>query len=303
MFVQRQGRATTHVAQRRMCFDGVVVGGEDRQAAVGDPLQQLVVAAVEHGAGLVEHRQVGLAAHVEQLLRKTGVQTHHVAALDGNMVGFEHAHQRVVADRFAAVAQVRVQVDHHAAALHAALGHVLDAERACLRRRTRVARLRHAGVGGVARADHVFAGTKAVVVDRLGHAVGIGVEHLADVREAVPLGRILQVHHDEVVAEHVGLQHVVAEQAVVHVRPPVAQRRPQHRRVAARIQHVAAGIVERQAEAKRQAFAHFGDTLLHLLRRQQIDAAALVVCTEVAPVRAGGALLPARFVSHQRVSS
>ena len=77
-------------------------------------------------------------------------------------------------------------------------------------------------------------------------------------------------------------------QPVVHVRPAVAQRRPQHRRMAARVEHVAARVVERQAQAEGQALAHFGDALLHLLRREQVQPAELVVGPEIAPGRASG---------------
>ena len=84
--------------------------------------------------------------------------------------------------------------------------------------------LGHPGVASLSRADHVFSRAKAVVINGLWHAVGIHIKQLANVRQAVPLGRILQVHHDQVVTDNVGVQDVVAEQPIVHVGPPVAQR-------------------------------------------------------------------------------
>ena len=47
-------------------------------------------------------------------------------------------------------------------------------------------------------------GAVAVVVDRLGLAIAVGIEQLADMGEAVPLGRVLAVQDDEIVADDVG---------------------------------------------------------------------------------------------------
>ena len=52
--------------------------------------------------------------------------------------------------------------------------------------------------------DQSSPGAVAVVVDRLGLAVAVGIEQLADMGEAVPLGRVLGVQDDEVVADDVG---------------------------------------------------------------------------------------------------
>ena len=49
------------------------------------------------------------------------------------------------------------------------------------------------------------------------------------------------------------------------------------RRVAARVQHVAAGIVERHGQAERLAFLDLGDALLDLGGGQLVHAAELVV--------------------------
>ena len=150
---------------------------------VGDPLQQPAIVAVERRAGRAQLRDVGIAAHLEHALAEAGVQADEIARLDRDAVRFEHAHQRVVADQRLAVAEVAAQVDHHAAALHAGRGHVLDPERG-------VADPRRRG--------------KAVVVDDLRHAVAVGVEERADVAERVPLRRELEVQRRPVVADDVG---------------------------------------------------------------------------------------------------
>ena len=146
-----------------------------------------------------------------------------------------------------------------------------------------------AGVGRVDGPDDVLARAVAVVVHGLGHAVAVGVEQLADMRQAVPLGRVLQVQDHRVVVDDVGQARVVEAELIVHVRPAVAQRGSQHRRVAPRVEHVAAGIVERQAQAERKAFADFRDALLDLVRRKQVEAPELVVRPEIPP---GGAFRP-----------
>ena len=279
-----------------MRLDRVVVGGEDREAAVGDPPQQRRVPPVEHRARAVQHLGVGVPAHLDELLREAGVQQHHVARLDDDAVGLHHAHQLLVADDRARVAKVRVQVDHHAAPLDAVARHVLHAERARAGRGLRPAARRHAGVLGIGRPEDVEAAAEAVVEHRLGQAVAVGVEHRADVREAVPLRRVLQVQHGQVVADHVAVPRVVVGQPVDHVGAAVAHRRPEHRRMTARVQRVAARQVERQRQAEGQPLADLGHALPHLLRPDQVQSPELVVGAEVAPVRTLRTAHPARGV-------
>jgi hypothetical protein len=172
---------------------------------------------------------------------------------------------------------------------------------ACRRGRARgAAALADTRVVGRLGADDVGAGAVAVVVDGLGHAVAVGVEQLTDVRETVPLGRVLQVQDRQVVADDIGLRLVVDEQSVVHVRPAIAYRGPKHRRMAARVQHVAARVVERQAQAEHAALLDFGNSFANLLRVDQVQSTELVVGAEVAPVRSGRALLPAGGGGHGR---
>ena len=63
------------------------------------------------------------------------------------------------------------------------------------------------------RSDEIDAGAVAVVVDGLVHAVAVGVELGADVRERIPLRRVLQRERHLVVVPHV----VEAVVALVHL--------------------------------------------------------------------------------------
>ena len=159
-------------------------------AAVGHPLLQLRIAAVEADRAGHQLLAVGLLVHLQQHLGEAGAEQHEVARFDDDVVLAHHLHQLVVADDVAGAAEMRLQVDHHAAALHAGLRHVLHAE---MPRALRFVARRHVAlrvvVGG---ADDVAAGAIAVVEHVLGAAVAIGVEHLADMGKAVPLRRVLQ---------------------------------------------------------------------------------------------------------------
>src|SRR5437667_404716 len=79
---------------------------------------------------------------------------------------------------------------------------------------------------------------------------------------------------------------ILARERIGHVGLAVAQRRREHRRIAPRIEDVAAGVIERHREAEGAAFRHLGDTLLDLLRGHQIEPPKLVVGAEIAPGRA-----------------
>ena len=187
---------------------------------------------------------------LQQHLGKAGVQADDVAALDFYFVLFNYFLQVVKADGMPLPAEVRVQVDHHAAALHAVLGEVLDAER--LRARALEARPGF-GVRIFFCRNDIVTGPIAVVKNRFRLAVAVGVEDAADVREGIPLRRVLQREQHEVVADHVGLHRVLLPHRVGEVLPAVALRGGDARRMAPRIEHVAAGIVERQRQHERDA--------------------------------------------------
>ena len=155
-----------------------------------------------------------------------------------------------MADDVAGAAEMRFQVDHHAAALHAGLRHVLHAEMA---RALRFVAWRHVALRVVVSgADDVAAGAVAIVEYIFGTAVAIGIEHLADMRETVPLRGILQRQDHLVVAHDVGGGGIVAAQRIVHVGPVAA-----HCRLAApagggAVERIAAaGIIQRQRQAER----------------------------------------------------
>ena len=181
-----------------------------------------------------------------------------------------------------------LEIDHHGAALDRLGRHVLDAEL------VGVAEMAAAVAAGVGlRADHVDARLEAVVVERLGHAVAVGVEEAADMGERVPLRRILQRQDHAIVARHVDEQRVDGLGVEVEAPAVLVAGRRQHRRQAPRVQHIAARQVERQAEAERQAFLHLGDAFEHLRRRDEVQPAELIVVTPIAPGRAFGTVLPA----------
>ena len=294
--MQRHGRMRAwRKKARRDDLYGVVVGDQHRQAGIADPLQEFAVAPVEPGAGVVQEVRIRGFRELQDHIREAGIDAHHVALLDGDLVGLQHPHQVVVADGLSLAPIVRVQVDHDAAALRPVLGEVLDAER----QRLGAFVLRPAFRAVLLlRGLDVLLGAKAVVEHHFRRAVAIGVEEAPHMREAVPLGGVLQGHQHYVVADDVGhirvvLGHRVAE--VLHARAlaRIAHRRELPRRQPARVQHVAAGIVERQRQAERETFLHLGDALQHLLAGNVIHPPALVVRAEFAPVGTGRALLPA----------
>src|SRR4029077_16135839 len=70
---------------------------------------------------------------------------------------------------------------------------------------------------------------------------------------------------------------------VEEIRPIAADGRAQHRRGAARVEHVAAGVIERQTEAGAQPFLAFGHPLLDLVGSEQIEAPELIVRSPISP--------------------
>ena len=301
--MQRQRRAGAVMAGRRVRFHRVIVGNQGNQAGIRDPLQQFFVATVQRRAGVLQLVLVRLFLHFENHLREAGVQADHVTFFDHDLVLLHDAHELVVTDCHAFVADVRVQVDHHAAALHTVHRHVFDAEGMHRRRRLRRHVADRTGVVRVGRTGDFLAAAEAVIKHRLRLAVAIRIEQLAHVRQAIPLRRVLQVQDHGIVIDDIGRLRVVPLHDVDHVRPSVAQRRPQDRRMAARVEQVAAGVIQRQAQAEHLAFLDLGDALFHFLRRQQVQSSELVIRPEVAPGRTLGPVFPACRCSHCSPSS
>ena len=172
----------------------------------------------------------------------------------------------------------------------------------CSRPRWRAKLRCRAAVTGrvVLRTDQVDAGPVAVVVDRLLDPVAVGVELGADVRQRIPLRRVLQRERDDVVGPDVHVLRVAPVRHLAH--PDVVEDarlavhvlgRRDGGRVAPLVQRRAAGIVERQAQAEAAALGDLAYALEHLLRREQVDPAQLVVIAPIAPGGAGRALRPA----------
>src|SRR5438477_2950269 len=97
-----------------------IVRDQRDEPRFGDPVQQPLIAAVEPGAGIsLQHLGVGVLVHAEDDPVVAGAQTDEVALLDLDLIGLHDAHQLVVADIFLAAPEMRFEVDHDAAALHA----------------------------------------------------------------------------------------------------------------------------------------------------------------------------------------
>ncbi|CUI47885.1 Uncharacterised protein [Achromobacter sp. 2789STDY5608621] len=302
--MQRQRRAAGVGLLRRVDFQRMIVRRHRGHLGIGDPLQQLLVAAIQPGADLVQGVVIRLALLFQQRIAEFGVEQHDVALLDLDAVGLDDAHQVVVAHRLLLAAIMPGQVDHDAAALQAGFGQLGDVQLL--------------GVGGPAlaqiglgetivdvivhRADHVFVGAVAVVVDAFGQAVAVGVEQRAHVRQRVPLGRVLQAHLDDVIAQHVDATRAQAAQREVQVLVAVTLGRAQLGRMAAHVDAVAAGVVQRQRQTEAQALADFLDSLHHVRGSDVIQATPLVIRAEVSPVRSLGTVLPshvARLLGHE----
>ena len=154
----------------------------------------------------------GSRFHSRTLRRETGVQQEHVARLDDDVVRRHDLLERLAVDAAPVVAEVVGEVDEDAAALHAVEGHVLQAE---VVREAAVLAAVARGVG--LRSDEVDAGAVAVVVDGLLDPVAVGVELGTDVRERVPLRRVLQREGHDVVGPHVDVAWVAPLVHLAHV--------------------------------------------------------------------------------------
>src|SRR5262249_31933679 len=69
-----------------MRLDGVIVRDERDEAAVRHPLLQLLVAPIEHAAGICEALAVGLSPHLEDEIVETGPEADEIARLYHNLV-------------------------------------------------------------------------------------------------------------------------------------------------------------------------------------------------------------------------
>src|SRR5262245_65425041 len=166
MLVQRQGRSAMRQAgvgaEGRGALDREIVRGNRRDPAVGDPLEQPLVVAVQDRAGLADGR-VELTVRVADELPQSRVDAEDVALLYPNPVGFHDFFQLVVADLATPIAQVVAQIYQHAAPLHPGFRHALYAQR------DRAELALRAAAGSI----HDLV---AVVADLLRSAVALGIE-------------------------------------------------------------------------------------------------------------------------------
>ena len=271
-------------------LDGIIVGDQRGQAALVHPAQQALVAAVEDGAGRAQRLESGSPPMCSSAVGEAGVQADHVAASPRSpaaprrLAPDRHSRRGGVAGPKAACRSIIT-----AAALDAGRGHVLDAQAAgsdrsgqrgriagrgvaqrrrprrhgsrCSRpaRRCRPRRRRTRRRRGTARPIASSTGSRAARHRRRRRRSSAG--RPAQRVVVVPLAAALCGH--------------------------------QLRRVAPRVELVAAGTVERQAEAEDDALAGLGQAPPHLLRRQQVQPPALIIGPELAPVRSVRSLPPA----------
>jgi hypothetical protein len=270
---------------RREALDSEIVGDQHGKPAVRDPLQQAPVAAVEDGATIMRKLVIDAAIVAQQQIGVAGMQADEVAGLDLDLVPLDDFHQRVVADDHASLVAVAFEIDQDPAPLHAGRRHAFDAQSSGGRSGLGLEYAEGSGLSRIGRTDDVLAGAKAVVITSLRHAVPVRVEHEAEMRERVPMGGILGVQHCRVVADEVGRIGIVIRDAIVHPRPAIAERRAQHRRIAARAQDTPARPIERQAQAECDPLANLARGCAHPFGRQEVDPTELVVGPEVPPVR------------------
>ena len=182
-----------------------------------------------------------------------------------------------------------MEIDEHAAPLHAGGREIFHAQL-----------VRAEPLFRILGTNEVHTAAPAVVIDLFRHAIAVGVEHLPDMAQTVPLRGILQVEEDGVVADDVAIFRADVRQLEVEIiGRPAALLVLQLRRLAMREDRIAAGIVERQRQGEGEAFLHFSRSGHAPLRGQQVHLAALIVVAETAPVRSLGLVDPT-FGGHSR---
>src|ERR1700677_597554 len=197
----------------------------------------------------------------------------HVAGLHGNLVRVHDSHQLIVPNESALRAVVGEQIDQHAPALHAGLGHMLDPE------------IARAWTTWIFWTENINARAVAVVIDDLIHTILVYVERLRDMAQRIPLRRILGPERDRVVAGEVGPVLVLeAKRKVDEVIAFVPRLDPAFGRMSLRHKQVAARKIKRQAKAEGEPFLDLFGGLLAPFGRNQIEPADLIILAKVAPV-------------------
>ena len=280
--MQRQLRtAVRHAridAQRARAFDGKIVGGDCGDTGIGDPFQQAFVMTVEHRA-LHFDRIVEFAVGVADQLAQSRMQAKDVALLDRDRVFLHHFFEHFVGDVGPRIAEMVPEIDQYRAALHAGLRH-------CRHRQC-------PGAGFTVKTAPLFIDeVKAVVRHLLRHTVAVGIKMRALVREAIPMRRILRIQKYRLVGTDIGKTRIGLAHVEVEINLALADHRMKLRRLAERVEHAAAGLVERMRQAEHFANLDFLQCRKPARRRQQVQPSALIVIAELAPVRTFGTLLP-----------
>ena len=86
VLVQGRGRAAADVLDRRETLDREIVGDQRRKPAVGDPLQEAPIAAVENGATVVRKLVIDPAVVTQQQIGVAGMEADQIAGLDLDLV-------------------------------------------------------------------------------------------------------------------------------------------------------------------------------------------------------------------------
>ena len=194
------------------------------------------------------------------------MQAENVTRLDDNLVHFQHPHELVISHEIALPTEMSSEVDEHTTTLHALHRHPVDRERA------------HASWSDVVR-------SVAVVEEDL-FSASADIDHLPDVSEAVPVGRVLQVEQNAVVVQDVGRIGIELAHRVVGSFDAVAKYGMYVGGKTTWVEHAAARKVEGKTEAEGDAFSGFREPGTHPVRRQECEPSELRA-VEVAPGRAG----------------
>src|SRR5690242_4411822 len=104
------------------------------------------------------------------------------------------------------------EINQDAARLHASRSHVLNAERG------------HLAVPAFGRRPYLDSCAISVIIDELCHAVSVGIEHLADMSKAVPLGRILRTEENRIIRASVTIIRALSAERIIEELLPVALR-------------------------------------------------------------------------------
>lgn len=245
---ERLGRVRRGVGLREG-LDGVVVRDQSNNSGFGDPVQEILVTAVQHAASSEQELLSRVSSSVHQHLAVSSVQADKVTLANLNLVGVNDVLELLVADLGAPAAVVLLQIDHDGTALNRVLGKVLDAKLGGTDVSRVLANLVALGIVLDGAVD-VLVGGETVVEANRNVSIAVQVKVAAHVAQSVPLRRVLQDQGDFVVAH--GVRAWVVERGHRSREHGRFARvgRGQDRRATARREEISSGKVEREREAK-----------------------------------------------------